>query len=106
MKKLSYCEKCKKEEDVIVNNVEYELEYDGKKIKYAGKKAVCVNCGNEVFLEEVEEFNQNAFENAYRDENNIITIHEIDEILKRYNIAKSDKGLLAILYLFNISSIS
>ena len=85
--KTIYCGKCQcGQEYHIIENVNYEMEYDNNLIKYVGKKAVCVQCGEELFVEEIEEYNQNAFEEAYKQQLEIISTDQIDEILKKYNI--------------------
>ena len=53
--KTIYCGKCRCEQEYhIVENVNYEMEYENILIKYVGKKAVCTHCGEELFAEEVE----------------------------------------------------
>lgn len=95
MKTMSYCDQCQKENNYkIINNIDYEIEYENKLIHYIGKKAICECCGNELFNEEVEAFNQKAFENAYIEKFDIISTNQIDEIIKKYNIGKRPLSLL------------
>lgn len=95
MKRLEYCEKCREEKEyVIINDVEFVIEYENKILKYIGKKAVCKVCGEEVFSEEVEEYNQLAFEKAYMEQNEIISTNDIDVILNKYKIGKRPLSLL------------
>lgn len=95
MEKKEYCEKCLKEKEYkIINNVEFEIEYEKKNVKYIGKKAICIDCGSELFSEEVEEFNQKAFEEAYIKQFEIIKVEEIDEIINKYKIGKRPLSLL------------
>lgn len=93
--KTIYCGKCRCEQEYhIVENVNYEMEYENILIKYVGKKAVCTHCGEELFVEEVEKYNQIAFEEAYKQQLEIINTGQIDEILKKYNIKKRPLSLL------------
>ena len=93
--KTIYCGKCQCEQEYhIIENVNYEMEYENTLIKYVGKKAICLNCGEELFVEEVEEYNQKAFEEAYKQQLEIISTGQIDEILKKYDIKKRPLSLL------------
>lgn len=94
MKNINYCDICQNEAEYEIIDVNYEVEYENILVKYHGKKAICKDCGNEVFSEEVEEYNQKAFEAAYIKQNEIIQVEEIDEILKKYNIGKRPLSLL------------
>lgn len=60
--KVEYCERCNKLTKYEIQNKRYEIEFENKIIVYEGKIAVCKHCGTEVFCEEVEEYNQKAFE--------------------------------------------
>ena len=62
MNKLEYCEKCNCLREYEIKDEKYEIKFENKLVKYDGKKAVCKYCSYEVFSEEVEEYNQKAFE--------------------------------------------
>lgn len=94
MKKVEYCEKCNCLREYEIKDEKYEIEFENKLVKYDGKKAVCKCCNYEVFNEEVEEYNQKAFEKAYIAQYEIIGLNQIDEILKKYNIAKRPLSLI------------
>lgn len=95
MKSISYCEKCNVEREYdVINGIEFEIESGSGLVKYIGRKAVCKCCGEELFVEEVEEFNQQAFEGAYKKKFNIISLDEIDEILRKYKIGKRPLSML------------
>ena len=57
-------------------------------IKYKGKTAICKNCGEVLSIDEIEDYNQIQFENAYKEINEIITTDEIKEIMRKYDIGK------------------
>lgn len=95
MKVKVYCERCaSKVNYVIIDNVEYEVNFENEIIKYVGKKAICESCQHEVFVEEIEAYNQQMFEEAYKKQLKIISTIEIDEILKKYNIGKRPLSLI------------
>ena len=83
-----YCHKCKKEVNYFVK--EENLIFDDNKevVEYLGKRGYCENCNEELFIDEIEEFNQNSFEKAYKDKYKIIKVDEINQILKKYQIGK------------------
>lgn len=88
MRKKDYCVKCEKE--VFYNIKEKKYRYVDKncKIDYIGKIAICEKCQNEMCVDEVEDYNQEQFEKAYKEKYEIITKEEIEEITKKYNIGK------------------
>ena len=66
MIKLEYCEKCNSLREYKVKNERYEIKFQHIIIKYNGRIAICRHCGTEVFCEEVEEYNQKAFERGVK----------------------------------------
>ena len=84
----AYCERCQKDVDYIVeNDVQFEIEIEGIKVSYKGKRALCSNCKiEEVFVEEIEEYNQNAFEAEYWKKNYIAQCKKLDEIISNMNV--------------------
>lgn len=87
MKKVK-CVECGNEVKYKVVKENYVYEEDGMEIEYEGKKAVCSKCKSELLIDEIEDYNQEQFEKAYKEMNEIITIEEINEILEKYNIGK------------------
>ena len=94
MNNLCYCPVCQKENEFVVTNkktnyVEGDICFD-----YIAKVASCKKCGEELFVEEINKENQNAFEEAYREASNIITNDEINQILDKYRITKRNLPLV------------
>lgn len=87
MKKVK-CVECGYEVKYKVVKENYVYEEDGMEIEYEGKKAICSKCKSELLIDEIEDYNQEQFEKAYKKMNEIITIEEINEILEKYNIGK------------------
>jgi len=87
MKKVK-CVECGNEVKYKVVKENYVYEEDGMEIEYEGKKAVCSKCESELLIDEIEDYNQEQFEKAYKEINDIITIEEINEIIEKYNIGK------------------
>ncbi|MDE6241828.1 MAG: DUF4065 domain-containing protein [Anaeroplasmataceae bacterium] len=84
----TYCVHCEKEVNVCVEEKEFELCLENKELKYLGKVAKCASCGEEILIDEVEDYNQQEFEKAYKEANSIIDVSEIKEIIDMYRIGK------------------
>lgn len=83
-----FCEKCnslveyeKKESDEII-------EIKGKEYKYKKIFGYCKNCGEEISSNEINDENLERIDRVYRNEENIITTEEINNILNKYKIGK------------------
>lgn len=94
MNNLCYCPVCQKETEFIITNSKRHYVEDDVCFDYIEKVAKCKNCGEELFVEEQNIENQNAFEEAYRKASNIITNEEINEILTKYRITKRNLPLV------------
>lgn len=71
-----------------------EATLKDKKYSYIGKKATCVDCGSEIYVAEVNDFNLKSLYDVYRQENNIISLEMILDIPKKYSIGKRPLSLL------------
>ena len=89
-----FCGNCNEKVNYVIENKQYDIEIEGIIVSYEGKIAKCINCGEELLVDEVEDYNQIQFEEAYKKIASTITIDEINEILNKYNIAKRSLPLL------------
>lgn len=89
-----YCPTCKKEREFKVLNSRKKIVFKGREYVYIGKDAVCLKCNTCIDAGGVIDYNVRAFNTAYRKANGIITVDEIEEILKKYNIGKRPLSLL------------
>lgn len=83
-----YCEYCN---EILEVKIKEELNYEeikGKKYKYLKLIGYCSKCGNIVTVNEIIDENIKRINEAYRTEENIITVDEINEILRKYKIGK------------------
>lgn len=91
MKKI--CEECLKEVECSYNERLKKQKIDNNEIEFTEKYYVCHECGNsfydDLFDENIKEANE-----AIRKKNNIITIKEIEQILKKYSIGKKTLSLV------------
>lgn len=92
--RLIFCEECRK--DVAYNVIEVQMEAKLKEEEYLykGKKAVCNECGAEVYIPEVDDINLKLLYDAYRVKHDLISLEAILEIPKRYGIGKRPLSLL------------
>jgi putative zinc finger/helix-turn-helix YgiT family protein len=92
--KTTFCEHCRKdvlytEKDELMN-----AELKGEIYNYYGKLAVCNECNNEIFVNEINDYNLEQLYNEVRKKNNIISLTNIMEIPEKYNIGKRPLSLL------------
>lgn len=89
-----FCEECRN--DVAFTIIEKQMEgtIKGEKYNYIGKEAYCVDCGSEVYFDEVNDFNLKALYDVYREKNDIASLETILAIPEKYAIGKRPLSLL------------
>jgi putative zinc finger/helix-turn-helix YgiT family protein len=92
--KLTFCEECRKDAAYSVDSVSMQASLKGEEYNYIGKKAVCTECGAEVYVAEIADQNLKALYDAYRQKNGIISLEKILKIPQKYNIGKRPLSLL------------
>lgn len=83
-----FCDSCHEIMSYEVKEEEMSKEIKGKTICYKGKKAFCTECKEEVFVENLLDYNLEQLDNAYRDTQNLIKKNQIQDILDKYDIGK------------------
>ena len=91
---LGFCEKCHDMIEYEVREVKKEKNIKGKRIEYVGKEAYCRECGEEMFVAEIRDYNLQMLDEAFRKQENLITVKEIEKILEVYDIRKRPLSLL------------
>lgn len=93
-KKTAFCEYCRK--DVLYTEKEQAMsaELKGETYNYNGKIAICDECDNEIFVNEINDYNLQQLYNEFRKQHNIIPLERILEIPEKYNIGKRPLSLL------------
>lgn len=92
--KKIFCDECREYSNYTIKNISVEDTIKGRKYTYEGKRAFCDCCGSEVFVDEVMDFNLKAMYDEYRRKNDIISLEDIKEIPKKYDIGKRPLSLL------------
>lgn len=93
-RKEIFCEHCRKDVLYTERYQSMSAELKGETYNYDGKAAICQECNNEVFVNEVNDFNLDQLYNEFRKQHNIISLEKIREIPEKYNIGKRPLSLL------------
>ena len=83
-----FCEKCNKLVSYDVKEVDKKIVKKGKEYLYKKLIGYCRNCGQEISSNEINDENLRRIDKVYRNEENIITTEQINEILSKYKIGK------------------
>jgi putative zinc finger/helix-turn-helix YgiT family protein len=92
--KVTFCEECRKDVVYSVESTSMTRMLKGEEYNLIGLKAVCTECGSEVYVGDIEDANLQKLYDAYRQKNGIISLEEILEIPKKYNTGKRPLSLL------------
>ncbi|QAA31337.1 type II toxin-antitoxin system antitoxin SocA domain-containing protein [Clostridium manihotivorum] len=92
--KTTFCEHCRKDVLYTEKNELMNAELKGEIYNYYGKLAVCNECNNEIFVNDINDYNLEQLYNEFRKQNNIISLTNIMEIPEKYNIGKRPLSLL------------
>ncbi|NLW46244.1 MAG: DUF4065 domain-containing protein [Firmicutes bacterium] len=90
----TFCEECRTDVECSIETLSMKGTLKGEAYEYAGKRAVCTKCGNEVYVAAIEDKNLKALYDAYRQKNDIISLEKILNIPQKYNIGKRPLSLL------------
>lgn len=61
----TFCEECRKDVEYLMEVAELKGKLKGAEYKYIGKRAICTECGSEVYVAEIEDENLKALYDAY-----------------------------------------
>ena len=88
-----FCSKCMKTVNCKINEGIISEIIDGIKIKYLEKFYICDECGSKIYGDLIN-YNVKEANNELRKHTGLITIEEIEEISKKYNIGKKPLSLV------------
>lgn len=89
-----FCERCRSDAAFTVIEKQMEGMIKGEGYSYLGKEAYCVNCGSEIYVDEINDFNLKALYDQYRERNDIVPLEMILAIPEKYAIGKRPISLL------------
>lgn len=81
-----YCINCDEKTTYTVKCQRVEMTVRGTTFSYVEQAAYCSVCGEQVYVPEINDLNVVSREEAYRKAAHLITIPEINQIMKKYNI--------------------
>lgn len=89
-----YCSNCNRQRECKIKENFINI-YKGTALNVVENIPVCIHCGEEIFVKEIEENNLTRLYNAYRSKNSLITPAELKIFRDLYDI--SQRELTAIL---------
>lgn len=66
----TFCEECRKDVDYNVEIVIIKSKLKDKEYEFIGKKAICSDCGSEVYVADIEDENLKALYDMYHQKTN------------------------------------
>ncbi len=93
-RKKTFCENCRRDISHTVKEQFMSAELKGEVYRFNGKAATCDECGHEVFVHEINDYNLQQLYNEFRERHNILPLERIREIPEKYNIGKRPLSLL------------
>jgi len=91
--KRGFCEECRADRLYTIEAKESKTVLKGETYHFTEQKAVCENCGNEIYVAELADENLKSVYDAYRTEKDLISLEQIREIPEKYNIGKRPLSL-------------
>ena len=92
--KKEYCANCNEYREYEVKEVNIEININYQLIKFKGKEAYCFHCNEKIDVDEIMDYNNKKFQEAYKTLNDIITKEEIEIIMNEYDIGKRPLSLV------------
>lgn len=89
-----FCEECRDDVTFLVADKQMEGIVKGESYKYWGKAAHCAECGTEIYVAEINDYNLRALYDKYREINEIVSLNTILKIPEKYAIGKRPISLL------------
>ena len=72
----TFCEECRRDVEYMVETASIKGKLKGEEYAYTGKRAMCTECGSEVYVADIEDENLKALYDTYRQKNGIISRSE------------------------------
>lgn len=89
-----FCEECRNDVEYDVATVPMVGTIRDQNYSFTGKEAHCSDCGAMIFAPELSDFNLRALYDVFRQSNGIISLDQIRDIPKKYDIGKRPLSLL------------
>lgn len=92
--KKVFCEDCRNDVDFIVTDKSMDGMIKGETYNYLGKIAYCSDCGTEIYVNEINDYNLKMLYDTYREKLGIVSLDTILKISDKYAIGKRPISLL------------
>lgn len=92
--RIVFCEECRNDVSYTVIEKQMTGTIKDEKYIYMGKEAHCSECGFEVYVDEINDYNLRALYDQYRKKHDIISLDELLKIPEKYVIGKRNLSLL------------
>lgn len=92
--KHTYCTNCRKETTYTLKKQEIRKVIKDKEYTFLITVAVCNECNEEISLPGLIDLNIKEIDSQYREKENLITIEDINRLLKLYDIGKGPLALV------------
>lgn len=89
-----FCDECRNDVTFTIHEKKMEGTIKGEPYSYIGKEAHCVDCGSEIYVPEVNDFNLKMLYDVYREKNHIVSLEVVLTIPEKYAIGKRPLSLL------------
>lgn len=89
-----FCEECRNDVNFTVTNKQMEGTIKGETYTYLGEVAHCIDCGSEIYVDEINDYNLKALYDKYREKHGIVSLDTILKIPEKYAIGKRPLSLL------------
>lgn len=91
---LVFCAECRNDVMYTITEEKINGTLKGESYEYVGKVARCAECGKEIYVAEINDYNLKALYDLYRERNGIIALEKVLEISEKYSIGKRPLSLL------------
>ncbi len=89
-----FCPECRQDVIYVVKEKRESAELKGDLYEFMAQIAYCEQCGQEVFVPELEDVNLKELYDTYRQKNDIISLEKIQSLPEKYNMGKRPLSLL------------
>jgi len=84
----AYCPKCKRISEVTIKAMDEIFNVKGERIGIESEVAICDDCGNKVFHEDLDSKNLELAYSLYRKKHNLLSPSELSNMRKKYSLSQ------------------
>ena len=88
-----FCENCRTESSYTLKKIKINETIRNKEYTFEITTAICDNCGSEMGIPGLMDYNSQEIDAQYRKAEGIITVDDIQRLMKLYNIGKAPLSL-------------